>query len=77
MAKQRNWEQHRKIALEMLEPSAARENRKLHPDLKKVLDEANELCKNAGEAMISRQAIACLIIDFKQRNPAINPLIEV
>lgn len=64
------------IAKQMLDPDGNGEGKELHPDLKRRLDEANSLCQNAGGELVSRQAIAIIILDFEKANPAINGLLE-
>jgi len=75
MAKPENTELYN-IAKKMLDPSAARENKRLNPHLKETIKEANGYCENADGLLISRQAISVLITDWRKRNPHKNPLIR-
>lgn len=59
------------IAKEVLDANAGQ---KLHPNLKKYLDQSDRMCSRARSALTSRQVIVSLIRQWQAQNPATLPL---
>jgi hypothetical protein len=61
-----------RLALEMIDGPPVGETRELQISLRNELRVADDLCKELGGELRSRQAVAAMVVSWRARNPGLS-----